>query len=88
MLVGYAIPGFLFAILLVVLFAGGSFLQWFPLRGLLSPGMEDAPFAARALDYAWHMVLPTAALVIARLRRADPADQELPSSTRSTSSTW
>jgi microcin C transport system permease protein len=63
-LVGYAIPGFLFAILLVVLFAGGSFLQWFPLRGLLSPGTEDASFAARALDYAWHMVLPTAALVI------------------------
>ena len=63
-LVGYAIPGFLFAIMLVVLFAGGSFLQWFPLRGLLSPGMEAAPFAARALDYAWHMVLPTLALVI------------------------
>lgn len=63
-LVGYAIPGFLFAILLVVLFAGGSFLQIFPLRGLLSPGMEDAPFLARALDYAWHMVLPTLALVI------------------------
>ncbi|MFZ4408135.1 MAG: microcin C ABC transporter permease YejB [Paracraurococcus sp.] len=63
-LVGYAIPGFLFAIMLVVLFAGGSFLQWFPLRGLLSPGMQDAPFAARALDYAWHMVLPTIALVI------------------------
>jgi microcin C transport system permease protein len=63
-LVGYAIPGFLFAIMLVVLFAGGSFLQWFPLRGLLSPGMDGAPFAARALDYAWHMVLPTIALVI------------------------
>src|SRR5215213_3280769 len=63
-LVGYAIPGFLFAILLVVLFAGGSFLQWFPLRGLLSPGMEGASFAARALDYTWHMALPTAALVI------------------------
>ncbi|WP_431267299.1 microcin C ABC transporter permease YejB [Dankookia sp. P2] len=63
-LVGYAIPGFLFAIMLVVLFAGGSFLQWFPLRGLLSPGMEAASFAARALDYAWHMVLPTLALVI------------------------
>jgi microcin C transport system permease protein len=63
-LVGYAIPGFLFAIMLVVLFAGGSFLQWFPLRGLLSPGMEGAPFGARALDYAWHMVLPTIALVI------------------------
>src|SRR3954466_4410980 len=63
-LVGYAIPSFLFAILLVVLFAGGSFLQWFPLRGLLSPGMEGAPFLDRALDYAWHMVLPTIALVI------------------------
>ena len=63
-LVGYAIPGFLFAILLVVLFAGGSFLQIFPLRGLLSPGMEGASFPALALDYAWHMVLPTAALVI------------------------
>ncbi len=63
-LVGYAIPGFLFAILLVVIFAGGSFLQLFPLRGLLSPGMADAPLGARALDYAWHMVLPTLALVI------------------------
>ncbi|WP_149539143.1 microcin C ABC transporter permease YejB [Siccirubricoccus phaeus] len=63
-LVGYAIPGFLFAILLVVLFAGGSFLQWFPLRGLISPGMGEAPFWERALDYAWHMVLPTLALVI------------------------
>jgi microcin C transport system permease protein len=63
-LVGYAIPGFLFAILLVVLFAGGSFVQWFPLRGLLSPGMENASLAARALDYAWHMVLPVIALVI------------------------
>ncbi len=63
-LVGYAIPGFLFAILLVVLFAGGSFLQIFPLRGLLSPGMADAPFWERALDYAWHMVLPTLALII------------------------
>ncbi len=63
-LVGYAIPGFLFAILLVVLFAGGSFLQIFPLRGLATPGMEAAPFLDRALDYAWHMVLPTLALVI------------------------
>jgi microcin C transport system permease protein len=63
-LVGYAIPGFLFAILLVVLFAGGSFLQWFPLRGLLSPDMQGAPFLERAVDYAWHMVLPTLSLVI------------------------
>lgn len=62
-LVGYAIPGFLFAILLVVLFAGGSFVQWFPLRGLTSPGAEAWSFPARALDYLWHMVLPTIALV-------------------------
>lgn len=63
-LVGYAIPGFLFAILLVVLFAGGSFFQWFPLRGLASPGSEMWPFWERAADYFWHMALPTLALVI------------------------
>ena len=63
-LVGYAIPGFLFAVLLVVLFAGGSFVQWFPLRGLLSSGLENASFAVRAADYLWHMVLPTLALII------------------------
>lgn len=62
-LVGYAIPGFLFAIMLVVLFAGGSFVQWFPLRGLSSSGAEAWPWHARVLDYAWHMVLPTVALV-------------------------
>ncbi|GGG43008.1 microcin C ABC transporter permease YejB [Caldovatus sediminis] len=63
-LVGYAIPAFLFAILLVVLFAGGTFLQWFPLRGLATPGSEAWPFWERALDYAWHMALPTLSLVI------------------------
>jgi len=63
-LVGYAIPGFLFAILLVVLFAGGSFLQWFPLRGLATSGSELWPFWQRALDYLWHMALPILALVI------------------------
>ena len=63
-LVGYAIPGFLFAILLVVLFAGGSFVQWFPLRGLTSSGMEGAGTWARAADYAWHLILPTTAMVV------------------------
>jgi microcin C transport system permease protein len=63
-LVGYAIPGFLFAILLVVFFAGGSFFQWFPLRGLASAGSADWPFWQRAADYAWHMALPTLTLVI------------------------
>ena len=62
-LVGYAIPGFLFAILLVVLFAGGSFVQWFPLRGLVTSGSETWPFWQRVPDYLWHMVLPTIALV-------------------------
>jgi microcin C transport system permease protein len=63
-LIGYAVPGFLFAILLVVLFAGGSFMQIFPLRGLTSSGAADWPFWQRAVDYAWHMVLPITALVI------------------------
>jgi microcin C transport system permease protein len=63
-LVGYAIPSFLFAILLVVLFAGGSFFDWFPLRGLTSPGSEQWSIPARIADYGWHMVLPTIALVV------------------------
>jgi microcin C transport system permease protein len=62
-LVGYAIPSFLFAILLVVLFAGGSFWHWFPLRGLLSEGAANWSLPARIADYAWHMVLPTTAMV-------------------------
>jgi microcin C transport system permease protein len=62
-LVGYAIPGFLFAILLIVLFAGGSYVSWFPLRGLTSDGSGAWPWWQRAGDYAWHMVLPTIALV-------------------------
>ena len=63
-LVGYAVPGFLFAILLVVLFAGGSFLEIFPLRGLASEGASHWSFGARVLDYLWHMVLPTTAIVV------------------------
>src|SRR5215472_8114404 len=63
LLVGYAIPSFLFAILLVVLFAGGSFYHWFPLRGLTSEGSSVWSLPARIGDYAWHMVLPTIAMV-------------------------
>ena len=62
-LVGYAIPSFLFAILLVVLFAGGSFWHFFPLRGLTSEGSAAWSLPARIADYAWHMVLPTTAMV-------------------------
>jgi microcin C transport system permease protein len=63
-IVGYAIPGFLFAILLVVVFAGGSFLDWFPLRGLVSPGWRDLSWPAKIADYLWHIALPVTALVI------------------------
>jgi microcin C transport system permease protein len=63
-LVGYAVPGFLFAILLVVLFAGGSFVQWFPMRGLTSMDSGLWSIPARVIDYLWHMVLPTTAIVI------------------------
>ena len=63
-IVGYAIPGFLFAVLLVVLFAGGSFLDWFPLRGLVSENWSDLSWPQRILDYLWHITLPVLALVI------------------------
>lgn len=63
-IVGYAIPGFLFAILLVVLFAGGSFWSVFPLRGLVSDNWRDLSWPKLALDYAWHMTLPITAMVI------------------------
>jgi microcin C transport system permease protein len=62
--VGYAIPGFLFAVLLVVLFAGGKYFTWFPLRGLISENWSALSWPARILDYLWHLVLPIAALVI------------------------
>jgi microcin C transport system permease protein len=62
-IVGYAIPGFLFAILLVVLFAGGSFLDWFPLRGLTSANWWDMSWPQRIVDYFWHITLPILALV-------------------------
>ncbi len=63
-LVGYAVPGFLLAILLVVMFAGGSFLHWFPLSGMTTEGSASWPWTARAMDYMWHMVLPTIAMVV------------------------
>ena len=63
-IVGYALPGFLFAILLLVLFAGGSYFQWFPLRGLTSENFASLSLGGKILDYIWHMTLPVIATTI------------------------
>jgi microcin C transport system permease protein len=57
-IVGYSIPGFLFAVLLIILFAGGSFYDVFPLRGLTSDNWADFPWYQKVLDYFWHLTLP------------------------------
>ena len=61
---GYAIPGFLFAIFLIVVFAGGKYFDLFPLRGLVSDNWESLSWPKRILDYLWHMTLPVLSLVI------------------------
>ena len=64
-IVAYAVPGFLFGILLIVLFAGGSFLDWFPLRGLVSDNFWSLPWYAKIGDYFWHLTLPLISLSLA-----------------------
>ncbi|QFU17436.1 microcin C ABC transporter permease YejB [Microvirga thermotolerans] len=63
-IVGYAIPGFLFAILLIVLFAGGSFWQIFPLRGLTSENWDQLSLGGKILDYFWHIALPITSMAL------------------------
>src|SRR5450759_436613 len=63
-IVGYAIPGFLFAILLIILFAGGSFFDWFPLRGLYSENWAQLPWWHKILDYFWHLTLPIISMAL------------------------
>lgn len=63
-IVGYAIPSFLFGIIMIVLFAGGSYLDWFPLRGLVSPQFDTLPWYGKVTDYLWHICLPVLATVI------------------------
>ena len=64
-IVGYAIPGFLFAVMLIVLFAGGSYLDWFPLRGLTSDNFDELSALGQIGDYLWHITLPVIAMTIA-----------------------
>lgn len=66
-LIGYAIPGFVLGIALIVLFGGGSFWNIFPLRGLVSDNWRELGLAARVLDYLWHMVLPVTASTVGSL---------------------
>ena len=63
-IVGYAIPSFLFAILLIIVFAGGNYLHWFPLKGLVSDNWEEMGWGQRIGDYFWHIALPVLAMVI------------------------
>src|SRR6476659_6184777 len=64
LVLGYAIPGFLFAILLIILFAGGSFFNWFPLRGLTSDNWAALSWWQKILDYFWHLTLPIIAMML------------------------
>ena len=63
-IVGNAVPGFLFAILLIVLFAGGRYLDWFPLRGLVSDNWQQLDLWRKVTDYLWHITLPVLSMVI------------------------
>jgi len=62
--IGYAVPSFVFAVLLIVFFAGGSYFQWFPLQGLVSENFSELSVLGKIKDYFWHMTLPLLAMVI------------------------
>jgi len=64
LVLGYAVPPFLVAVFLLVMFAGGSFVQWFPLRGLTSDNWAELSLMGKAVDYLWHLVLPLTAMAL------------------------
>ncbi len=65
--IGYAVPAFLLAIFLIVVFAGGRYLDWFPLKGLTSDGWETWPWYRQIVDYLWHITLPVIAMTVGGL---------------------
>ena len=76
-IIGYSIPGFLFAILLIILFAGGSYLDIFPLRGLTSDNWAQLSWWQKALDYLWHLPLPIISMGIGAFATMTLVHQEL-----------
>lgn len=64
-IIAYAVPGFLFAIMLIVFFAGGSFFDWFPLKGIVSDNFSELPWHEKIVDYFWHLTLPLVSLALA-----------------------
>lgn len=65
--IGYAVPAFLLAIFLIVVFAGGRYVSWFPLKGLISDGWEHLSWGKQILDYIWHLILPITAMTVGGL---------------------
>lgn len=63
-IIGYAIPGFLFGLLLIIMFAGGRYFDWFPIRGLFSEGSHNWPWYQQVFDYFWHLALPLTAMLV------------------------
>jgi microcin C transport system permease protein len=67
LLIAYAVPSFVLGVILLVLFGGGSFMSWFPLRGLVSDNFDELSWGAKIIDYAWHLALPVFATVVSGL---------------------
>ena len=74
--IGYAIPNFLFAVILIVFFAGGRFYDIFPLRGLFSENFDELTLLQKILDYFWHLALPLTAMLVSCLLYTSPSPRD------------